>query len=133
MWAWTPLPANPPNLPLGVGLDTSPWARPHNLQPGPGPRHPLWSDRHTCKNITFADFAGGKNLPKENGNFLFSKLKCNKEASRLYAELVFYVVPKMLSVLSINLKILFNSHVTSHFKQSECWKSSNMAHITRFQ
>ena len=33
---------------------------------------------------------------QENGNFLFSKLKCNKEARRLYAELVYDVVPKIV-------------------------------------
>ena len=34
VWVWIP-----PNLPLGLGLDT-PLVRPPNLLPGSGPRHP---------------------------------------------------------------------------------------------
>ena len=50
-WAWTPPPLawawTTPKLPLGLGLDTL-LARPPNLPPGPGPRHPPCgqNDRH---------------------------------------------------------------------------------------
>ena len=56
-WAWTPptrVWAWKTPLPSGLGLDTPP-AKPLNLTPGPGPRHPpLWTEflTHTSENIT---------------------------------------------------------------------------------